>query len=50
MIRDAVEELGPVGAVPSRDVGPPNPIQDAEDIITGIRAIIDAEIARERDA
>jgi hypothetical protein len=39
MIRDAVEELAPVGGVPSRDVGPPDYLGDAEDIITGINAI-----------
>ena len=39
MIRDAVEELGPTGAVPSRDVGPPNPIGEAEDVIAGVVAI-----------
>lgn len=40
MIRDAVEELGPVGAVPSRDVGPPDYIGDANDIITGVTKLV----------
>jgi len=39
MIREAVEELGPVGAAPSRDVGPPDYIKDAEEIIGGIQRI-----------
>lgn len=39
MLRDAVDELAPAGGVPSHDVGPPNYIQDAEDIIAGIQEI-----------
>jgi hypothetical protein len=54
MVRDAVYELGPVEAIPARDAGPPNYIQDAEDIIAGIQRVEDqaeragAEKMRER--
>lgn len=44
MIRDAVQEIGPVAAVRERDVGPPDPMLDAEEIISGIQAI--ADVAR----
>ena len=47
LIRDAVEELGPAGCVSSRDVGPPDPVGDALDIIAGIQAII---LAARREA
>jgi hypothetical protein len=49
MIRDAVAELAPVGGLPSRDVGPPDPIGEGEDIIAGIMAIRDQAEAAATD-
>lgn len=46
MIRDAVQEIGPVGCVKEGDVGPPDPIGEAEAIIAGIQAIEAAAEAR----
>jgi hypothetical protein len=39
MIRDAVEEIGPIGAVPSEESILPEPHHEAEAIIKGIQAI-----------
>ena len=51
MIRDAVEELGPVAACSvSRDQFEPRPIDDAEAIIAGILAIEECAVKRQRRA
>ena len=55
MIRDAVEELGPVAACSvSRDQFEPRPIDDAEAIIAGILAIeectVESAVKRQRRA
>jgi hypothetical protein len=39
MIRDAIEEIGPIGAVPSEESILPEPHHEAEAIIKGIQAI-----------
>lgn len=53
MIKDAVQELGSVGCVKERDVGPPDYYIDAAEIIGGIQSSLaakDAEIERLRAA